>query len=250
MFLFGKIAGILVLPPTGPLIVLLLGLWLRARWRRLGRGLIALGSGSLLLLSMPLVAAILNWAVNDAPAVRPGAKVDADAIAILGGGSLRDMPEYGGDSLSSYSLERVRYGAILARRSRLPVAVAGGAPFGGRSEGELMREALEQEFGVPVKWVESKSRNTHENATGLRDLLQAQGVRRLLVVTHGVDTRRARRELQAAGFDVTMAPTLVPTVDFDSVWDLVPSMSGLRGSHVALYEMLGNLKATLVDGLP
>lgn len=250
MFWFGKIVAALVLPPTGPLLLVFLGLAAMRRWRRTGRGLVVAGSASLLVLSVPFVASILTWAVSDAPALPPGAPVTADAIAILGCGTRPGSREYGTDTLSAMSFDRVRYGAFLARRYHLPVAVTGGAFSGQRSEGELMRETLEQEFGVPVKWVESRSRNTHENATGLRDLLQPQGVRRLLVVVHGVDTRRARRELEAAGFVVMMAPTLVPDPGVESVWDVVPSMAGLAGSTLALYEILGNLKATLVDGLP
>lgn len=250
MFWFGKIVAALVLPPTGPLLLVFLGLAAMRRWRRTGRGLVIAGSAGLLVLSLPVVAGLLSWAVSDAPALPPEAPVTADAIAILGCGTRVGAPEYGADTLSGMSFDRVRYGAFLARRLRLPVAVAGGSLRGGRSEGDLMRESLEREFGVPVKWVESRSRNTHENARGLRDLLQPQGVRRLLVVVHGVDTRRARRELEAAGFDVTMAPTVVPDPAIESVWDFVPSISGLTGSSLALYEVLGNLKATLVDGLP
>ena len=249
MFWLGKIVGTVVLPPTGPLLLVLLGLGLIRRSRRAGRALILLGAGSLLALSLPIVASVLSWIVSVASALAPGAAVQADAIAILGCGTRQGAVEYGGDTLSDMSMDRVRYGATLARRYRLPVAVAGGSPYGGRSEGDLMRETLEREFGVPVKWVEAASRNTHENATGLRDLLQPRGVKRLLVVVHGVDSRRARRELTAAGFEVVLAPTVVPDPGIETVWDVVPSMSALGGSYLALYEMLGNAKATF-DGLP
>ncbi len=35
-----------------------------------------------------------------------------------------------------------------------------------------MRSALEREFGVPVRWVEPQSRNTHENAARSAEILQ------------------------------------------------------------------------------
>jgi uncharacterized SAM-binding protein YcdF (DUF218 family) len=40
---------------------------------------------------------------------------NAQAIVILGGGVRREAPEYGGATLGGITLERVRYGARLAR---------------------------------------------------------------------------------------------------------------------------------------
>ena len=45
---------------------------------------------------------------------------------ILGGGLRRSAPEYGGDTLGRLTLERLRYGAMLAKRTGLPVMVSGG----------------------------------------------------------------------------------------------------------------------------
>lgn len=245
MFWISKIIGALVLPPNGPVIVALAGLLLARRRPRLGSALALLGTGSLLVLSVPIVAGYLSVAVADGHPLPPDAPVHADAIAVLGCGVRNDATEYGGDTLSSMSLERARYAAFLARRHHLPVAVAGGTVFRGLPEADVIADALENEFGVAVRWRERQSRNTRENATGLRDLLQRDGVRRLLVVTHGIDARRARRELEAVGFRVTLAPTVFPTANADSVWDFVPSIAGLRGSYLALYEMLGNLKTSV-----
>ena len=51
---------------------------------------------------------------------------DAEAIVILGGGTRRNAPEYGGDTLGRLTLERVRYGAQVAKLTALPVLVTGG----------------------------------------------------------------------------------------------------------------------------
>jgi hypothetical protein len=43
--------------------------------------------------------------------------------------------------------------------------VTGGGPLGiGSSEAEQMKLVLENDFHVPVKWVENASNNTRENA--------------------------------------------------------------------------------------
>ncbi|MGB1879583.1 MAG: YdcF family protein, partial [Gammaproteobacteria bacterium] len=64
-------------------------------------------------------------------------------------------------------------------------------------------EALERDFRVPVRWVESVSQNTRENARLTAGVLD---VRRIVLVTHALHMPRAMREFHAAGFDVTPAP--------------------------------------------
>jgi uncharacterized SAM-binding protein YcdF (DUF218 family) len=127
----------------------------------------------------------------------------------------------------------------------LPLLVTGGRVYGGRPEAEVMREVLEREYAVPVRWVEAESRNTHENAVLSGKLLHRDGILRILVVCHGVDTRRARRELSAAGFEVIPAPTNIPSMTVDGPIQLLPSMSALYGSYFALYELLGNVASSL-----
>ncbi len=249
MFWFGKIVAALLLPPVGPLLVVIAGLACMSRRPRLGRALAYAGTGSLTVLSVPLVAAWLTAAVADADFLAPGTAVQADAIVLLGAGTRGFAPEYGTDAPTTLSLERVRYAARLAKSLGLPVAVSGGAVFGGDPEAAVLGAILTTEFGILPRWLEPRSRNTHENAVELAAILIPAGVRRVVVVTHGVDTRRGRREMQAAGFDVVMAPTVVPGSQISSVRDLVPSIAALRGSTLALYEMLGNLRATL-GGIP
>lgn len=249
MFWFGKVVAGLLLPPTGPLLLALLGLIWMPRRPRLGRALAFAGTGILLVLSLPIVGAMLCAAVADGEALRPGTPVKADAIVVLGAGSRGYAPEYGGDAPTTLGLERIRYGAWLAKALALPVAVSGGVVYEGDPEAQVMAAALAREFSVLPKWIEPHSRNTHENAVNLAAMLLPAGVKRIVVVSHGVDMRRARRELQAAGFDVVMAPTVVPGLQIDTVRDFVPNLSALRGSTLALYEMLGNLRATLA-GIP
>jgi uncharacterized SAM-binding protein YcdF (DUF218 family) len=245
LFTLKKLLAALLLPPASPLALAGFGALLRRLGaRRTGAALILLGLGALLALSLPAMAALLTWLVYDGSRFGTASAAQAQAIVVLGGG-LRVAPEYGGETLARLSLERVRYGARLARETGLPVLVTGGRLFTQRTEGEVMRSVLEGELGTPVRWAETCAHNTYENARFSARLLHSDAVSRVILVTHGVDARRARREFEAAGLSVIAAPTQIPRPGIDSGFDLIPSAPALNESTLALYEALANLALTL-----
>jgi uncharacterized SAM-binding protein YcdF (DUF218 family) len=244
-FFAKKLITALVLPPTGALLITMGGLLLLGRKPRLGRVLAWCGVLTLLALSLPPVSIGLVTLVGDTAPVDRQQAASAQAIVVLGAGLRRDAVEYGGDTLSRFSLERVRYAALLARDIRLPILVTGGRVYGGRAEADVMREVLEREYSVPVRWVENQSRNTQENALFSAKLLAHEGISRVLVVSHGMDTRRARREFSAAGLEVISAATDIPSLTIDSPIQLLPSMGALSQSYVALHELFGNLAVSM-----
>ena len=231
----------LVLPPTGLLLVAVVGIGLCSRLPRLGRALAAFGVAVLLALSMPVVADLLGRTVDTSVPFDMDTARTAQAIVILGGGVRRDAPEYGGDTLAALTLERVRYGARVARLTGLPVLVSGGTVLEGEAEGKLMAAALDREFGVPVRWTEVNSRTTHDNAVLSARMLKAEGIDRIVLVTHGFDTRRATAEFEAQGLAVVTAATGVRGQSDRSLLDYLPSMGGLQRSYFATYEILANL---------
>ena len=239
LFALRKALTALVLPPTGPLLLAVLGLATLTRWPRLGRLLAWLGLLTLLVLSLPVVSDTLVRCVDQSPPLDLTQAGNAGAIVILGGGVRQDAAEYGGDTLGRLSLERVRYGALVARKTHLPVLVSGGPAFGSTPEAEIMKQVLENEFGVAVTWAEDASRNTHENATMSAAILRAAGVHQVVLVAHSFDMPRATAELTAAGLRVTLAPTGIPGDTF-AARDLLPSVSALQQSYYALYELLAN----------
>jgi uncharacterized SAM-binding protein YcdF (DUF218 family) len=241
LFRWKPLLKALVLPPTGPLLLALLGLALAGRHRRLGRMLATLGVVALLLLSLPAVAALLIRFVDDSQPLDIARAASAQAVVILGGGIRHDAPEYGGDTLGRLTLERVRYGARVARQTRLPVMVVGGpGPSAHETEAALMKAALESEYGVPVRWVEDRSQNTHENAQMAAAILRPDGVRKIVLVAHGFDMPRATAEFAAAGTEAIPAPTGIAGSRRGILLDYVPSAEGLQGSYYALYELLAN----------
>ena len=231
----------LILPPTGPLLLAALGLGLQRRFPRSGRALAFGGVLLLLLLSMPAVAMVLLRWVDSSPTLDVERAKTAQAIVILGGGVRRNAAEYGGDTLGRLTLERVRYGARVARLTGLPVLVSGGSPSGGESEAKLMQEALEREFAIPVRWAEDRSRNTHENAVRSAEILRVAGVHRVVLVAHGFDMPRATAEFADEGIETIKAPTGIPVWDLDAPLMFVPGLAGLQGSYYALYEILANM---------
>ena len=139
MFLLKKLLVTLLLPPAGPILLALFGLWLAGRqsrrWRHAGFTLAGLSLCGLLALSLPVVGNALMAPLEAYPPITPAQLRQVQAIVVLGGGSYF-APEYGDDTVGLATLERMRYGARLARESRLPLLVTGGAPFGGRPEAE------------------------------------------------------------------------------------------------------------------
>jgi uncharacterized SAM-binding protein YcdF (DUF218 family) len=245
-----KVLAALVLPPTGPLLLALAGLALLGRRPRLGRASAWAGVGSLLLLSLPVVSHALLRSLEP-PALDLRKTEDAQAIVILGGGVRRNAAEFGGDTLARLTLERVRYGALVARATRLPVLVSGGSVDGGTAEAVLMKRALEQEFNVEVRWSEERSRDTRSNAVDSASILLPAGIRRVVLVAHGFDMPRASAEFASAGFQVTPAPTVIAgeRLTFELPVELLPSMSALQGSYYALYELLAEAVRRLTHSL-
>ncbi|MBU3736829.1 MAG: YdcF family protein, partial [Methylobacterium sp.] len=119
-WLLDNLFATLVLPPMSLLIAMALGISLRNRCRWAIR-LAWLALASLWALSMPWVGASLLASLESfqADPLNP----EAQAIVVLGGGIHANTPEYGGDTLKSQTLERLRYAARLHRLTGLPVLV-------------------------------------------------------------------------------------------------------------------------------
>lgn len=244
MFLLKKLLAAWLLPPLGLLLIALAGL---AIARRRHSGLIAAAAAILLLLSLslPLIADFLSRPLEGIP-ITATALRETQAIVILGGGIYYGAPEYGGDTVSKYSLERVRYGAKLARETKLPVLVTGGVVYGGRPEGELMKQVLESEFAVPVRWAEVQSRDTAENASYSAPLLKAAGIHRIALVTHAWHMPRAVAAFEHEGLEVIPAPTGFAPRNASLFESLLPSTGALERSANALHEWAGRLLFAVV----
>ena len=239
----GYIIKALILPPGLNFFVIITGLVLRLRWQRLGTAVAAIGFVTLWLLSLPIVAGLSVASLDHSPAFDLTLPVSEEVIVILGGKSNSRSAEYGGATVGADTLERIRYGAMLARQLKLPIAVTGGPSSGSNAQplGSLMARVLEQEFNEPVDWVETSSRNTAQNAINLRSMLPLDHI---ILVTHSIHMSRALTIFEKVGFTVRAAPIDIPAHSAGGfkfrLSDWLPSASALLISRTVLYEWLGS----------
>jgi uncharacterized SAM-binding protein YcdF (DUF218 family) len=145
----------------------------------------------------------------------------------------------GGDTVNFRTLVRLRYAARLHRDLKTPVLVTGGTPQGGRvAEAEAMKEALQRDFNVPTRWVETDSRTTFENAQLSRKLLKST-VQQIYLVTHAWHMPRAKLAFEHAGFTVIPAPTGYTTRLEITVLDFLPNAGALSKSSDFFHEIIG-----------
>lgn len=215
------------------------GILLHKRCARLGWTFILVSLGGLTTLSMPITAQRLMHTLEVYAPASPADLEQAQALVVLGGGSEQGQPEYAADALNGYTLERIRYAAFLYQRHDLPILVTGGSPLGGEAEGWVMKRELETLFSVPVRWLETESNNTAQNAEFSRRILQQAGVDRIALVTHAWHMPRAKAAFERAGFTVVPAPTSFQTTAMPGMMKFVPQAHYLDMSNIALREWLG-----------
>lgn len=240
--LFNAIARNLILPPASPLLLIAIGLLLRRRWRRAGSIVAGFSLALLVFLSSNAGARFLVAPLEAmATPLRDTGSAGAQAIVVLAAGRVRAAPEYGDLDIPDHlALARLRYAAHLHRRTGLPILVSGGAPRPGATIlADAMASALREDFGVPVRWVERRSRNTAENAAFSAALLGPEKVERVLLVTDAMHMERARTLFQRTGLQVTDAPTMFFGEQARGLAAWVPSAEGMRRSWYASYELIG-----------
>ena len=225
----------LFLPPGGPLLLALLGLVLLRARPTFARICIGAGLATLWLLSTPIVSDALTGLVELYPPLDFRQAAQRQAIVILGGGGERAFaPEYGGPAAEPLLLERLSYGAYIAKKTGLPVLITGNS-----LEGRAMHDSLQRNFGIEARWIDSEAYDTFENARNSARILNAENVHRIILVTRATHMRRAMQEYAAAGFDAVPAPVgMLAARDF-GVLEYLPAPEALLRSHAAIYELIG-----------
>jgi len=238
-----RLAELLLLPPASALLLLLCGTALGSRWRRLGRTLQVLGVLWLWLAATPCVGGLLLRSLQTSPPLAASGVLPlAQAIVVLSAEADRDGAEYGGPVIGPMTLQRLRYGATLQRRTGLPLLVSGGSPASGApSLAAMMQRCAQEELHVPVRWVEGASADTSENARFSAQLLRQAGVQRVLLVTSAWHMPRASAAFAGAGLEVVPAPTAFRGPAVEGWSSFVPHAGGLRDTCLALHEWAGRL---------
>ena len=238
----------LILPPGNLIVITLMALlfWLlkRPRW---ASTLMLLGWLQILLLSTPATSA---WLLRDLQNRYP---VQAElwktppipeAIVVLGAGRNEFAPEYGGETSSNTGLERLRYAALLHRETRLPLLISGGSPQPGKlSEAEMMRSILENEFKVPVRWVETNSHTTLQNAELTDQILARAEIKSAWLVTQSWHMPRSLLAFQQRQVHyIPAACSFGGSIAWHyGLTNWTPQASALERSTHALHEYIGLL---------
>lgn len=241
-FITNFIAAFL-LPPFSLLLILALGIFLLYRRRKYAKPLILAAFGLLWLASTPYFAESGLHLLEARTAALEKPLQNANAIVILGGGTYFHAPEYAGqDTIGEAALVRLRYGAKLQRETGKPILVTGGKPLGNSvSEAQQMRASLEQDFQVPVRWIEDASDNTFENARYSFQTLQKAGIKKIYLVTHAWHMPRSADVFRRAGFEVVEAPTAFTTRYRTDLFAFLPNAGSLHDSKIFAHEVIGLL---------
>jgi uncharacterized SAM-binding protein YcdF (DUF218 family) len=108
-----------------------------------------------------------------------------------------------------------------------------------------MQRVFASDFGIAVRWLETASRNTAENARFSASMLRRDGVRHIILVTDAMHMRRARGVFEREGLAVIPGPTFDASPGRIDWRLLLPTMDNLRRSHYAVYEWLGLVRYAL-----
>jgi uncharacterized SAM-binding protein YcdF (DUF218 family) len=250
----------LALPPVPWLLLMLFGARLMF-WKRSIAWLTMLLSLALIWLSC--TSAVGEWL--ERLILRPAPALQADrlaeikravgggkkiAVVILGGGRDARAPEYGLSHLSEQSLSRLHYGVWLSRQTGAPMLFSGGTGYAqavGAAEAETAARIAERDYGRPLTWTESESRDTRENASHSTAVLKGAGITEVLLVTHGWHMRRAVRAFEqeaqrsGSGIHVVAAPMGLAASSESALLRWMPSLLGTTRVRHVLREGLGLL---------
>ncbi|MDO9371091.1 MAG: YdcF family protein [Gammaproteobacteria bacterium] len=236
----------LLFPPASIIVLLVVGLLLLLlhRQRRWALAVMWFAIVSLYVLSLPSTAHVLTQSLEIYPALQAHDLKNnaAQAIVVLGAGRYPDAPEYGGDTVSTGGLERLRYAVHLHRLTGLPLVVSGGSPFGEPvPEAVLMKESLVNDFQITAVWLEDQSHTTAENAFLTKALLDKHGIHHIYLVTHAWHMSRAVRIFEQTGLAITPAPSMFSSVESGNAVLLkwLPNADALKKTCRALHEKLG-----------
>ncbi len=231
-----NLIGILVL--TGIVLALL-------RFRRAGLLFSFLGLAVLALGAWTSLGAILLHPLEDRFQRPAPAPTQVAGIVVLGGGFEGGVNLARGGYELNASGDRFVEAAILARRyPQARVVVTGGTGalmLGGEGDGDTAPRLLAALGVAPERMVlETRSRNTHENALFTREMVAPEQGETWLLVTSAFHMPRSVGLFRKAGFDVVPWPVDYQTAGTETFGPAQDNpMDSLRNLSIAIREWIG-----------
>lgn len=127
------------------------------------------------------------------------------AIVLISAGRRKGAEEYGlTETVNAETLEILRYGAFLQRKTGFPIMVVGGTPNGESTpEAVLMNQVLTEEFGAEVRWMETQG-ISHKNVIKIsNEKLSPLNYKSLIVTSYPLST------INEGTMIITVNPTVV-----------------------------------------
>jgi uncharacterized SAM-binding protein YcdF (DUF218 family) len=253
MFLFlSKLLPLFIYPLGFACSLLLLALVLLWKRPRLAALSIGLAIAILVLASNGWVATRLAQSL-EWQNLPPQSLPNADAIVVLGGSIKPEVFPRPWIDVSEAG-DRPIYGAQLYRANKAPLVILSGGRInwkgGGPPESADMAKLMTA-LGVPPTAIveDPTSLNTYENAVNVRKILEARGIRRVLLVTSAMHMPRSLSIFQKQGIEAIAAPTDFGVTEQDLrepsssaeaiALNLLPDAERLQQTTRALKEYVG-----------
>ena len=231
--MFNLIADIL-LPPASLAVLALLLVTVGGRMSRAACIVVLV---VLIGLSLPVVSTALLNSLTPPPLADAGP--EPSAIVVLSADAIRVQPPADLDP-GPLTLDRIRAGAALARRTGLPLLTSGGLISDATTTlAAMMQTSLHADFQLDARWQEERSRDTWENARFSADILHQARIRRVYLVTHDWHMRRSLLAFRHFGLDpvpVPVRPAYTPPFSWRR---LTPNPFAWFNSYIALHEWVG-----------
>jgi uncharacterized SAM-binding protein YcdF (DUF218 family) len=240
----------IVFSPTLLLLAIALGVWLAGKRPKVGLLLAIYSNGLLWLLATPALSIWLSQSAltqYHPISIETLQEEDIQVIIVLGGGVDTEQPD-GMQQLKSSALDRLRHGIELSRKTGVPILVTGGkgwgALAGSHDEATISKRVAIEAFKYEIKWIESVSRDTRENARNSKELLSKHGINKIALVTHSWHMPRSMKAFQKEGFEVTAAPMGFVGGKKFKLLSLFPNIDAFQINFTILRELV----ALLVQG--
>ena len=234
----------IVFSPTLLFLGIAFGIWLSSKKPKLGKSVAIVSTALLWIFSTPAFSVWFshNLLTQFKPTTAQELKAQGvQAIIVLGGGVETSQPD-GIQQLQSTALDRLRHGIELSRKAGIPVMLTGGKGWGAQAdsenEAEISSRVAREVFQFEIKWTESESRDTQENALNSKQLLTKQGISKIALVTHSWHMPRSLNAFQNVGFKVTPAPMGFVADKKVDLLSLLPNVGALNSTTATFKELV------------